>query len=168
MKTFDDIKSTYRICQIGNHYYIQEKTYFGWSYDTGSTWITKYPNWPGFLEVLTLILTAISIILLVIAIFSPAVLGGLVVFAIASIISWFSYIILTLNSKSLSVVEHSYYSANSAVDKIVNKKLRDLKISEEYEEKRLKEKVTKKEKKYHYFYTEKQMRAEKLKKLKKL
>ena len=151
MTTSEKLKSTYRVCQVGDTYYIQRKKFFGWSYNTGS----KGNGTQGFLILFLLVLVLLFLISIVVAIFKMEYNPGMLITSIASIITFSIYTLLNLNSKSLSTKRESLEDAEDAINNKVD--------SELYE---LEEKEKNKQKKYQYFYTENQLRAKKLKKLK--
>lgn len=150
MTTKEQIKSTYRVCQIGDKYYIQVNTLFGWSFHTGSG-----DDFQVFLILVLLVFIIVFIISIVVALVTKEYNPGITITSIGAIITFLTFQLYSLKSKKLSINCNSLVQAENYIDSFVNS---------EYN--KLIEKEKEKEVKYHYFYTPNQVRKEKLKKLK--
>ena len=156
------IKSTFRVVE-SDKFYIQEKQRLGWSYHVNKNWsdgntnLSSFPWWYNLLAFIMFLAVsggAVSII---------GVLSNLIVFFIPLGICAFIFFTCLFLLEYIGTKEKKFsfeYSLLCNAEKKVNDLVNDrIKVNEA--------KIKKKEKKYHYFYTPKQLRKEKLLKIKK-
>lgn len=157
MKTFDQIKSNFRVVEIGDNFYIQEKNFLGWSYDTNAylSYSNEYPKIIIITGYTFLISLGLFLISLIISIFIKQIPIITYISLVTFLISFTLHISLHFILKSIAICCYNLKEAENNIDNIVNQKLKEIK-----------EKERLKVKKYHYFYTTAQLRKEKLKKLK--
>lgn len=154
------IKSNFRVVE-SDKFYIQEKTRLGWSYHVNKNWndggtnLSSFPWWYNLLAFIMLFAVlgcAVSIIgvFLILIMFIPLAICVFVFFVCFFLLDY-----IGTKEKKFSFE----YSLLSNAEKKVNDLVNDRIVENEI-------KIQKKNKKYHYFYTTKQLRKEKLLKLK--
>lgn len=155
IKTFDQLKAKFRVYEIGSDFYIQKRTIFGWSFDTKFDDESDIPAGRVILIVFMLIFL-IGTIICGIFLFSTskAITPFIVFLALFSVLSCFSMLLVKFN-KNLAISRGTLEYCESIINKLVNEQL----DSQKYYLNR------KTNKKIHYFYTDKQLRAKKLKRL---
>lgn len=158
MRTFDQIKSDYRICQINDEFYIQGNSILGWSFDTRTdVGSADYPKLP----IVAIILFLASIIVLfacvLTALLQKEYNNGITLSLISTLFFFSLHILYSFKSKRCSIKCGNLKYAEEWVNMLVNDKIKYLTEKELKKNKKIK---------YHYFYTDKQIRMEKLKKLK--
>lgn len=155
MKTFEQVKSNFRVCQINNNYYIQIKRLFGWSFDTREDKAEEnYPNFPTVCFVFAVLSIVVLIISGSIAIFKTHEYNNTITISLFMFaLSLFSGEMFFYKSKKVSICCNSLAYAEKTIDRL-SKDILNAEIEKNEDVK------------YHYFYTEKQLRKEKLKKIK--
>lgn len=161
MRTFEQIKSEFRVYQIDDEFYIQRKKTFGWSYDTAG----KFTDFTAFTGIFCFGSSIFLIISSIIALFSWSINNGMIVSFFVFLMFYIAHFLYLYKNKNLALSGYSLFYAESVIDEQVKNILEKL----EKEEKEKVEKELKKKnkiRKIHYFYTPSQLRKEKLKKLK--
>ena len=159
--TPEQIKNNFRVHQIGNDFFIQEKSLFGWSYDTSSNTEGLNRNLPGF-YVAAMVMFFVSLLGSLITLVWSLIsfdFSLLLIFSLSTVLFFFFLTLIEYNCKELAIKAGSLKYAEDDIDVIVRKRL----INEQEKEAK---KLAKQEQKYHYFYSTKKLRKEKLKKLK--
>jgi hypothetical protein len=164
MRTFDDIKNQdFRAIKIGDSFYIQKRTIFGWSYRACSLFYGEYSiNWIigtlKFFRFLGILFTIGSVIGMIgteadkisVQFFCFSFLITFILSAIMQITKFFSY--------SWARECKSLQEAEDEIDKFATEKAERLKRKAQIKE-------DKKAKKFYYFHSERQLRLEKLKRI---
>jgi hypothetical protein len=168
MKTFEQIKYNFRIHQIGDTYYVQEKKWYGWSYDNYAEYSNDTTGW----WTAYLVLSTISLVVGVVSFFLSVFAGVSIWVPISgfglAIILFIVNKIINLTYKKFAIHDEGISDVEWRIDDIIKERI---KAKTKKEEKRLERKAKRekrrehKEHKYHYFYDDKRMRAEKIKKL---
>lgn len=158
----EQIKSNFRVVET-DKFYIQEKSsIFGWTYDING-WeinasdISDYPWWFNLLMFI-MIFSFSGVIISGIASFFE--LKALIAVAICIIIMFSSFLLkeyICSKEKNFSFNYTDIRNAEKKIDELVQNRIKEKEIEEK-----------KKIKKYHYFYSQKQLRKEKLNKISKM
>jgi hypothetical protein len=154
------IKSTFRVVE-SDMFYIQEKKRFCWSYHVnknydGSTNLSHYPWWFNLLMFI-MVFSFFGVVIAGIALFFiPKAVIPLLISSFIMISCYLLIEYIGTKEKKFSFSYIDILQAEYKIDELVRDRIRE---SENYNKK--------KNKKYHYFYTEKQLRKEKLLKLNK-
>jgi hypothetical protein len=161
IKTFEQIKSKYRICETNNKFYIQKKTKIGfWSNFTDKS---KYTD-NSFVVISYIIIGFYTLVLIkeiIKIIYEHELNKVFLLLIIPYIILISSFIYITHFTKFFCDKSYNINQSKNSVDNLVNSEIKKLKLKAE----KLNQKKNK-VKKYHYFYNESQLRKEKLKILK--
>ena len=165
------IKSTFRVVE-SDKFYIQEKQRLGWSYhvnknwsDDGNTTISNHPHtnlssFPWWYICISL--TSSFALVGGVVSFFIGILSNLITIIPLLICAFIFFVCLFLleyigtKEKKFSFEYSLLCNAEEKVNDLVNDRIKGNEA-----------KIKKKEKKYHYFYTTKQLRKEKLLKIKK-
>lgn len=174
--SFRKIKNKFRVHQINEKFYIQEKEWYGWSYDNYNEWNTGYISpWRVSYRIVPFIFLGFSLIIYIVKLAGNINHTGHIILYTSLILFFLtriSYIILSKTYKKLACINENLRDSEDAIDSIVMRRTINLDEKEKEKEarKQKKEKLKSERKKptthnYHYFYDERTLRAKKLKKI---
>lgn len=156
MTTIEQLKSKYRVYQKGDKYYIQKKTFLGWSHlNDFNNDFSGFVAWLYILSYIFISFNTIFILFFIKILISDSIFLKEIAYLIfIDVIFLIIAFIITSFTKYFCNVYNSLFIAENRIDYKCSNELKKI-------EKNLIEKNVK----YHYFYSKNQIRKQKLKKI---
>ena len=171
-KTPQQIKNKYRVYEVDGYFYTQKKTLLGWSYDTKYDYAGDADNEHGWL-ILFYVLACIGLVFVMICgiMFLVNKHPYIMLFISSSgiVASLLTVFILSRVWKALAIKDSSLDDSEYKIDYIVKCNLNERKDKKRRKQARVERRnipKIRRVRRYHYFYSTKKMRSEKLKKIK--